>query len=225
MSVQGNLQDMSLADLIQHNCQDKKTALLRLDGGELYFKDGAVVHAQLGSTQGENAVYEMLRLDKGKFFLEIGIEPPKISISRSWSSLLFEAARRIDEGESEKSLSTPLPDNLSNILKALSEQLNGYIASVISATDGTMLAQHGLPSDSISAQISLLIKLVETSIIRLDAGNLEDELLTTSDVYLLIRYLPDKEHFLGIMVSRKDGNLGKLRLLARLYVNQIAQAL
>jgi predicted regulator of Ras-like GTPase activity (Roadblock/LC7/MglB family) len=223
--MQGNLHDMSLADLIQHNCQDRKTAQLKLENGELYFKDGAVVHAWLGNLRGEEAVYEMLRMTQGRFTLDIGVEPPESNVFRSWSGLLLEGARRIDENETTQSPATASSDELSALLQRLSEQLNGYVASVITSVDGTTRSQHGFPSDSISAQISLLMKLVETSVSKLNAGNLQDELLTTKEMFLLIYYLPDKQHFLAIMSSRQNGNLGKLRLLARLYAEQAARLL
>lgn len=49
MAMQGNLHVMTVADLIQHNCQDRKTARIVIehngDQGLLFFRDGAVVHA------------------------------------------------------------------------------------------------------------------------------------------------------------------------------------
>lgn len=225
MAVQGNLEDMSLADLIQHNCQDHKTAQLILDEGVLFFRDGAVTHAKYKDQVGEGAVYEMLRLEKGTFVLETGQVAPEASITRSWTSLLLEGARRIDETSPDVSAPVLAEDRLVALLGNMASQLKGYVASVISAADGSTLAQHGAPSESISAQLTLLMKLVETSVGKLHAGKLEDQLLTTRDMYLLSRYLPEKPYFLGIIVGRQSGNLGKLRLLARLYAEQTAQAI
>jgi len=72
--MQGSLKDMSIADLIQHNCQDNKTAQATIqhngDQARLYFKDGAVVHAELGDLEGEEVVYELLNWTTGdcRFF-------------------------------------------------------------------------------------------------------------------------------------------------------------
>jgi predicted regulator of Ras-like GTPase activity (Roadblock/LC7/MglB family) len=101
MALYGSLKEMSVADLIQHNCQDRKTALLTVERNgkkaQLYFRDGAVVHATLGPVQGEEAVFQTLTWDDGKFVLEAGTLPPSVSIQRNWSSLLLEGAKRVDE--------------------------------------------------------------------------------------------------------------------------------
>ena len=64
MGMNGNLRDMAIADLIQHTCQDRKTAQLQIQhSGQqalLYFKDGNVVHAVLGDQEGEEVVYQIL---------------------------------------------------------------------------------------------------------------------------------------------------------------------
>ncbi len=101
MGLQGNLRDMSVADIIQVNCQDKKTASAKMisNGKEavIYFKDGAVVHAYLGQIKGEEAIYKVLSWDEGEFVLEIDEESPEVSIRRNWSGLLLEGAKRLDE--------------------------------------------------------------------------------------------------------------------------------
>jgi predicted regulator of Ras-like GTPase activity (Roadblock/LC7/MglB family) len=101
MGIQGNLRDMALADLIQHTCQDRKTAELSIqragNKASLFFKDGNLVHAQSGTETGEEVVYRLLKWEEGIFNLENGVEPPSKSIERGWSSLLLEGARRLDE--------------------------------------------------------------------------------------------------------------------------------
>lgn len=106
MAMQGNLRDMTVADLVQHNCQDRKTAQLtiyhREEEADLFFKDGNVVHATLGDLQGEEVVYHILSWDEGTFTLETGVAPPTISIQRSWSGLLINGARLLDESSTNE---------------------------------------------------------------------------------------------------------------------------
>ena len=100
-SLQGNLRDMALTDLIENTCQDRKTAQLdiRRAGVQvlLFFKDGNLVHAQSGGETGEEVVYRILDWSEGVFTLETGVEPPSTSIQQAWTGLLLEGARRIDE--------------------------------------------------------------------------------------------------------------------------------
>jgi predicted regulator of Ras-like GTPase activity (Roadblock/LC7/MglB family) len=105
MALYGSLKEMSVADLIQHNCQDRKTALLTVERNgkkaQIYFRDGGIVHATLGPVQGEEAVFQTLSWDDGKFVLEAGTLAPILTIQRNWSSLLLEGAKRADEGQED----------------------------------------------------------------------------------------------------------------------------
>ena len=105
MALQGNLRDMAVADLIQQYGQDEKTAVLHITHGNeeaiLYFHEGTVAHAELGDQDGEEVVYHALGWEDGAFSLEMDVSPPTISITRSWSGLLLEGARRLDEADQE----------------------------------------------------------------------------------------------------------------------------
>ncbi len=105
MALQGTLRDMAVADLIQQYGQDEKTAVLHITHGNeeaiLYFHEGTVAHAELGDQDGEEVVYHALGWEDGAFSLEMDVSPPTVSITRSWSGLLLEGARRLDEADQE----------------------------------------------------------------------------------------------------------------------------
>jgi CheY-like chemotaxis protein len=100
-SLQGSLEMMSLASIIQLNCEERNQSRLRIRRqgreGLIYFKDGEVVHAEVGTVTGERAVYELLSWDRGRFQMEQGISPPLRTVNTGWSGLLLEGMRRIDE--------------------------------------------------------------------------------------------------------------------------------
>ncbi|MEA4909768.1 MAG: DUF4388 domain-containing protein [Chloroflexi bacterium] len=240
--MQGNLHDMAVADLIQHNCQERKTARLQLQhAGQqavFFFKDGKVVHATSGNQAGEEAVYQVLDWNEGTFSLETGVETPAVTISRSWSGLLLEGARRLDERnlgmdvpETDLTIgaeSDPMTQRIDDLLKAMSAEVTGYIASAVVGMDGIHIAHHELNkvnADTISAQLTLLLKLVDTSSNKLGTGVVEDNLTTTENAYIMMRFLPDKQHFLGVVVDHKIGSLGNMRLLSKIYIERIAGAM
>jgi predicted regulator of Ras-like GTPase activity (Roadblock/LC7/MglB family) len=245
MSIRGHLKDMAVADLIQHNCQDRKTASVSIqnEGQEafLFFKDGAVIHAALNDCVGEDAIFQLLAWSKGTFILETGVEPPAQTVQRSWSSLLLEGARRLDEGQLEEinplepfdRQETPevnqMPNKMNDVLKELSAEVSGYLASAVVGMDGLSVADHTKTAktnvETVSAQMALLLKLVDTSTSKMKAGVVEDNLLATDSAYVLMRFLPRKGFFLGIAVDRKTGNLGNLRLMSKLYAERIAKAM
>ena len=100
-AVRGNLRSVSLPIVIQINCAEHNQARLRVrrrgQEGYIFFTDGNVVHATLGSRVGEEAVYELLTWEDGDFELEMGIPLPERTITTGWSGLLLEGMRRIDE--------------------------------------------------------------------------------------------------------------------------------
>jgi predicted regulator of Ras-like GTPase activity (Roadblock/LC7/MglB family) len=238
----GNLQDMSVADLIQHNCQELRTACLSVKNhqgqGDLYFEDGKIVHASLNGQTGENVVYEILGWEEGTFDLQMGVTSATVTINRGWSSLLIEGARRLDENETNsKQLDTEFMirnegDNMANkidaILKELAGEVDGYIASDVVGMDGMNIASHSnskIDNEGVSAQMTMLFKLVDTSVTKTGLGILEDNILTTANSYLFTRYLPDKQYFLGILADRHVASLGNLRLIGKIYVERIERAM
>jgi predicted regulator of Ras-like GTPase activity (Roadblock/LC7/MglB family) len=236
MSMHGVLADMAVADLIQHNCQDRKTARMVIENSgqqaALYFKAGQVVHATLDGHEGEEVVFQLLTWVEGTFALETGVEAPAQTIKRNWSGLLMEGAQRLDESQFEETdpmeVSQMAP-KLNEILKELSGEVAGYISSVVVGMDGLALADHTKSAKSnpeaISAQLALLFKLVDTSSAKMNAGIVEDALLSTDGAHVLMRFLPGKDYFLGVAIDRKAGNLGNLRLMSKLYADRIARAM
>ena len=99
--VRGNLRTLSLPSIVQVNCAEGNLARLRVRHqgreGSIYFADGNVVHAEMDGEVGEEVVYELLTREDGDFFLEMGVEPPRRTITTNWSGLLLEGMRRIDE--------------------------------------------------------------------------------------------------------------------------------
>ncbi len=318
MGIQGNLRDMALADLIQHTCQDRKTAQLEiLRAGvqaDLFFKDGNLVHAQSGGETGEEVVYRILNWNDGSFTLRPGVEPPSTTIARVWSSLLMEGARRIDEtGRSVPVARTDPTDqlevkpmvNFEEILGQMGAEITGYLGSALIGTDGMPVAAHppmvkfdprsgpppgmrpggpppgmrpggpggpppgmgpggpggpggpppgmgpggpggpggpppgmgpggpggpGGPSmmdmaEVISAQMTMLLKLVETTAGKINLGEVEDNLTTTDFAYVMMQFVPGRKYFLGVTVDRRAGNLGNMRLISKMYANRISQLL
>lgn len=103
--MKGSLQDMAVVDLIQHHCLDRKTVSVHLRNGrqkaDLFFKNGNVVHAIMENQEGEEVVYQVMHWEKGTFEDRPDVDAPTISITRGWTGLLLEGARRFDEAAGE----------------------------------------------------------------------------------------------------------------------------
>lgn len=239
--MQGDLGDMAIAELIQHNCEEHKTAMLTVKhaGREahVYFQDGNVTHATLDGRDGEEVIFRILEWDDGTFSVEPGMSAPVATIGRSWTALLLEGARRQDEAKPGSSTTEDTRTihqevsgmgKMDDLLKEMGGEVTGYVASAVAGMDGINLAQHTrakVDQEAISAQMTMLLKLIDTSITKLGAGVVEDNLVTTEKTYVLMRFLQSKEHFLAVVSDRKTGNLGNLRLVSKMYAERIAKAM
>ncbi|HKI86322.1 MAG TPA: DUF4388 domain-containing protein [Thermoanaerobaculia bacterium] len=101
MAFQGSLKELPLADIIQLVAVSGKTGAFDLthqdDSGQIFLRDGQIVHAHLGELVGEEAVYELAIWSEGEFVFTPGRETEDTTINKSNTNLLMEAARRIDE--------------------------------------------------------------------------------------------------------------------------------
>ncbi|GAB4180202.1 MAG: hypothetical protein Kow00108_16440 [Calditrichia bacterium] len=101
MALIGSLKELKLPNLIQLNCLEKNTAKLTVMSnnkyGIIYFENGEVVHAEFEPFVGEKAIYAMLELKDGQFKVENDIKAPTITINNSWSNILLEGLRILDE--------------------------------------------------------------------------------------------------------------------------------
>src|SRR5213082_1116450 len=102
MPLTGELSDLSLAELIEFFCNQRKTGRLKLifsvGPGYFYLQSGSVVHARIGSLHGIEAVYYALTLPNASFTFSPAFEAPEHSINQPWTSVVLEGLRRMDEG-------------------------------------------------------------------------------------------------------------------------------
>jgi pSer/pThr/pTyr-binding forkhead associated (FHA) protein len=93
---------MGLPEVLQMCCLSRRSGQITFRSGEsygfIYIQQGRVLHALCGTTEGEEAIYSMLLWPGGGFSLDEDILPHKKTVTLTWEQLLFEGARRADEG-------------------------------------------------------------------------------------------------------------------------------
>ncbi len=148
MPMQGNLKEMSLATLIQVNCQEMRSARLTLmyhgQKGEVYFSDGQVAHAVLGTHTGEEALYEMLLWDEGSFILDRDLPTSEKTITTNWQELLLEGMKRLPARQAQEKKAQ---GSMSTEMLAQLKAIEGVTGAVIAASDGVVLAADVPDSD------------------------------------------------------------------------------
>lgn len=102
MALTGELSDLSLAELIEFFCNQRKTGRLKViystGPGYFYLQSGSVAHARIGTLRGIEAVYYALTLPNASFTFSPAFEAPEQTINQPWTSVVLEGLRRMDEG-------------------------------------------------------------------------------------------------------------------------------
>src|SRR2546426_9877541 len=102
MALTGHLSDLSLSELIEFFCNQRKTGQLKVlypqGPGYFHLQTGSVVDARIGVLRGIDAVYYALTLPNAKFEFNGSSEPIEKTINQPWTQVVLEGLRRLDEG-------------------------------------------------------------------------------------------------------------------------------
>ncbi|MFL6283012.1 MAG: DUF4388 domain-containing protein [Pyrinomonadaceae bacterium] len=102
MALTGQLSDMSLAELIEFFCNQRKTGRLKIDyqrGHSVFFiREGELVDAKVGALSGVEAVYFSLTLPNAAFDFSPDVQASRRTINEKWTQVVLEGLRRLDEG-------------------------------------------------------------------------------------------------------------------------------
>jgi hypothetical protein len=106
MALSGQLSDLSLAELIEFFCNQRKTGRLKIAylraPGYFYFERGELVDAKIGMLTGVDAVYYALTLENASFKFSAAFEATQRTIHQPWANVALEGLRRLDEGLTPK---------------------------------------------------------------------------------------------------------------------------
>lgn len=106
MALSGQLSDLSLAELIEFFCNQRKTGRLKIAyhraPGYFYFDRGELVDAKIGALSGVEAVYYALTLENASFKFSTSFEATRRTIHQPWAHVALEGLRRLDEGVTPK---------------------------------------------------------------------------------------------------------------------------
>ncbi|HVF24055.1 MAG TPA: DUF4388 domain-containing protein [Pyrinomonadaceae bacterium] len=101
MALTGHLSDLSLSELIEFFCNQRKSGRLKVlypqGAGYFYLQAGSVVDARIGVLQGIDAVYYALTLPNAEFEFSADAQTDKRTINQPWTQVVLEGLRRLDE--------------------------------------------------------------------------------------------------------------------------------
>lgn len=101
MALTGHLSDLSLSELIEFFCNQRKSGRLKVlypqGAGYFYLQAGSVVDARIGVLQGIDAVYYALTLPNAQFEFQADAKEGNRTINQPWTQVVLEGLRRLDE--------------------------------------------------------------------------------------------------------------------------------
>lgn len=101
MALTGHLSDLSLSELIEFFCNQRKSGCLKVlypkGAGYFYLQSGSVVDARIGVLHGIDAVYFALTLPNAEFEFRANAEAKNRTINQPWTQVVLEGLRRLDE--------------------------------------------------------------------------------------------------------------------------------
>jgi hypothetical protein len=120
MALTGHLSDLSLSELIEFFCNQRKSGRLKVlypkGAGYFFLQAGSVVDARIGVLHGIDAVYYALTLPNAEFEFSVDVEAKSRTINQPWTQVVLEGLRRLDEniapGVAFPAEYVPEPDDL-----------------------------------------------------------------------------------------------------------------
>jgi DNA-binding response OmpR family regulator len=134
----GSIQDMTVVDLLQTFEISRKSGTITFKSGSrlgyVWFKDGRMIDADVGTLRGEEAVYRMLVWSEADFEVDFGPVDREELVEQPTSVLVMEGMRRADEWgrlvEQLPPLSETFEVDHERLIERLSEipdELNGIL--------------------------------------------------------------------------------------------------
>src|SRR5919107_1504316 len=94
MALTGHLSDLSLSELIEFFCNQRKSGRLKVlyprGAGYFYLQAGSVVDARIGVLHGIDAVYYALTLPNAEFEFSADVEAGSRTINQPWTQVVLE---------------------------------------------------------------------------------------------------------------------------------------
>ena len=218
--VEGDLQQISLSDLLQVFAMNRKDGVLAVTfkrkKGYIFVSSGHVINARIGQIEGAKAFFRLLIWDQGKFRFTPGHPQTESRITMPTDQLLMEGMRQNDEMQAQMS-TFPASDTLIDLVTSADQLPDGLRPATMEIISS--LAAQPRVADLVEISplpdyevLQILRTLIEKKLVR-EKKSVPGE--ATSDAVLL---QPDEiqaiKVFLGESETNSDDMAAKLILLA-----------
>jgi predicted regulator of Ras-like GTPase activity (Roadblock/LC7/MglB family) len=203
---EGGVAGLGLSDLIQLSAANRFSGSFRVRHddqiGVIFFRDGEVVHAEMGGKIGEEAFCDILEWQRGSFDAEPNVVAARRTIQKSCQHLLLDAHRMIDERRAQSKSSAPsFPEpaaspaaktSITELVRAIPD----VSGAVVLTSDGKRLGTGGYQDEALAGQVAYLALFGSEFGTLFQAGDLRSAMVDASQHHLLL--YSNRSHYLGV---------------------------
>ncbi len=204
LGFEGAIAGLPLSDVIQLKGHNRFSGCITVEydqsQGAIFFRDGEIIHAELGQTTGEDAVYAIISWPGGKFSIQSKVTTTSRTITQNINYLLLEAHRRLDEG-----LIVPPPASNSSSLRRRNS-IAEKIMRISGVTYATISDKQGNPLEDDSFEAK---SLAEKGLALAGSGNQLGELfgvgearsVAFQDINFHLLMFESRNHYLTVAIK------------------------
>jgi predicted regulator of Ras-like GTPase activity (Roadblock/LC7/MglB family) len=211
---EGEVAGLGLTDIIQVNATNGFSGLIRVQHGDatgaVFFRDGDIVHAELGDKTGEEAFFEIIGWQDGRFAVQTNVFTALRTIQKSCGHLLLEAHAVNDERKRDApkgaAPATPAapPAQAASIVE-LARRVPDVTNAVLLTRAGARVGNGGYETEVLGGQALFVGLLANELGTALAAGELRSAAVEGTKRHLLL--FTSKTHVLAV-TARPDADVG-----------------
>lgn len=209
---EGEIVGLGLPDVIQIHNHNRFSGCIAIESsagnGNLFFRDGEIIHAEQGDRIGEQAFYDILEWPPGKFRLQPNVTTTRNTIQKAAQHLLLDAHRVLDERragrpppeerEEEAQPAARQPMRSSEVLEKLRE-IPGVHFAALHGKDGASVGDESYEAEVLGGQ-AVFLSMIGTQLGNIfQAGAILSAAVHGATKHLLV--FATKSHFLSVVVN------------------------
>lgn len=214
---EGEVAGLGLTDLLQLNAQTRFSGRFRIDhqgsNGLIFFRDGAVVHAEVDGLTGEEAFRTILSWPAGRYRVEPNVYTPRRTIQKSCEHLLLDAHRAADERRTAgpEPAPAPTPARKTGPVERVAS-VPGVAEAVALTKDGQRVGGEGSAGEALAGGATYLAMVGAEVGTLIQAGELRFASLEGKRQHLLV--FATRSHYLAVF-ARPESAVGAVEASIR----------
>lgn len=212
---EGEVAGLGLTDILQVNATNGFSGLVRVQNGDatgaIFFRDGDVVHAELGEKTGEAAFFEIVAWQGGRFAVQTNVFTALRTIQKTCNHLLLEAhayhdeQRKLGDVPARAPAAPPAAAAQAASIVELARRVPDVTNAVLLTRDGARVGSGGYDAEILGGQALFVGLLANELGGSLAAGELRSGAVEGSRRHVLL--FTSRTHVLGV-TARPDADVG-----------------